>query len=154
MILINYMWCYNQLHLRMIIKILNEKILIWSPGTSGHKSKCAILELFHQRQLLGLLTNLQNTVKTRISHYRNPCNSNLGKETLRCFVLHKQVIKILQHISVSTSIPLKEYLIFTENGRNTIHGDTTQNSYLMKKAIQGFTISRNFFTLRGLSNGK
>ena len=34
--------------------------------------KCAILELFHQRQLLGLLTNLQNTVKTRNYHYLVP----------------------------------------------------------------------------------
>ena len=35
------------------------------------------------------------------------------------------MIEILQHIAISPTIPFKEYLIATENGRNTIHRDTT-----------------------------
>ena len=76
MILIDYMWCYNQLHLRMIIKILNEKILIRSPGTSGYKSSMVSFEFLYQWKFFSLTADFQYPVKTRITYYSGVSNTD------------------------------------------------------------------------------
>ena len=56
----------NQLHLWMLVKVFNKQILVRLPGASCHESHRVVLEKLHQRQMFGLLTNLQHTVKTGI----------------------------------------------------------------------------------------
>ena len=61
----------NQLHLWMLVKVFNKQILVRLPGASCHESHRVVLEKLHQRQMFGLLTNLQHTVKTGIPHHRD-----------------------------------------------------------------------------------
>src|SRR5699024_8434769 len=82
------------------------------------------LEKLHQRQMFGLLTNLQHTVKTGIPHHRDTADTYLRQIAFGAFILHKQMVEVAQHMSVRTAIPLEEYLSAAENGRNAVHRNT------------------------------
>ena len=116
----------NQLHFRMAVEILQKQILIRSPRTARHKCKGIVsFKHFHQRKVFGLFANLQHTVETSISHHCHTTDTNLRQIAFGGLILHKQMIEIFQHIAISSSIPFKEYLSTTENGRYAIYWNTT-----------------------------
>lgn len=91
----------------MLIEIFNKQVLIGLPGTSGDKSHRIVLEQLNQRQVLSLLPDLKHAVEPGVAHYRHPVDANLGQVTFGTFILHKQMVKVTQHVSVRTAIPLK-----------------------------------------------
>ena len=124
MIFIDNVRSNYQFHLRMLIEIFNKQVLIGLPGTSGDKSHRIILEQLNQRQVLSLLPDLKHAVEPGVAHYRHPVDANLGQVTFGTFILHKQMVKVTQHVSVRTAIPFKEYLSATEDGRHTVNRNT------------------------------
>ena len=72
MTLVNHMRGQDKFHRGMDIEVRNYHILVGRPTASSHEYKGDILaELLHQRQMLGLASHIDDTVKARIADYRH-----------------------------------------------------------------------------------
>ena len=82
-------------------------------------------KLLHNRQLLGCLLDLQDTVEAGVAHHRHIGDADLRQQLLRYLVLHEEMGEAVEHTAILTAIPLEEHLIGTEDARHTIHGHPT-----------------------------
>ena len=106
----------DQLHLRMLVEIRDQYLLILRPGTPGDQRLTSFpYKPFEFWQLTRLITHVQHTVETGIAVDRHVTDAILPKQFLRTFVLHKQMRKAVQHLSIRNSEPLKEQLVGTED---------------------------------------
>ena len=105
----------------MLIKILDEYLLIRWPAATCHKDLIILFERFNDRQLLGSFLNLKHTVKTGIANNCGVCDTYLSQQLLTNLVLYEEMGKAVKYTSILTTIPLKEHLIRAEDARHTIY---------------------------------
>ena len=115
----------DELPLWVTVKEVNKDVFVWRPAAACYKYLIILLEGFYQRQLLGLLIDTDNPVKTCVACYLYIIDMKLSQQLTACFVLNEEACKALQYISLLMAIPLEEYLVFAENAADAIYRHAT-----------------------------
>lgn len=107
------------------VNIIENNFFISGPSTSTNDSTFIRTKNLYPINLFGKIRNLLYPIKPRITRFLNVSNPNRRQEPDRLFILYKKFREESQHLPMQTAPPFKEWLFFSEYGRNQINGNPT-----------------------------
>ena len=105
----------------MPVEETDEDVLVGRPTAASHKHLVLLTESLDKRQMLGLLLDLQHTVKTGVARDVHIGDAQLRQQLAAGFILHEETSETPEHITVTAAIPAEEHLVGAEDAAHAIH---------------------------------